>query len=216
MQAESKFIKRSFLILFLLFGTGISHQTIFAESIVYFSPDDRPQKHLISYINNAKKRIYAAVYMFTDKKTAMSLIEAKNRGVDVQVVTDQSSVDSPYGKIFLLKNNDIKIYVFKVSTPQYQRFAPLMHNKFAIIDDKLWTGSFNWTVSANSKNQENVIYTDEKKVCERYLTHFKKLKGRCVIKPILKKFETRKPNFNPAQKKFETRKSNFKKRRKRR
>jgi phosphatidylserine/phosphatidylglycerophosphate/cardiolipin synthase-like enzyme len=55
-----------------------------------------------------------------------------------------------------------------------------MHNKFALLDNKTWTGSFNWTWSANIKNQENVIFTDELEVCKKYEKYFEILKKRCI------------------------------------
>ena len=154
---------------------------------IFFSPDDKPQKHLIKYINQAKKIIYAAVYMFTDKKIAEALINAKKRNVDVEIISDNCSFDSQYGKIKMLLDNDVPVYLFKVSKPGYRRFNPLMHNKFAIIDEKVWTGSFNWTISANSKNQENVICIEMPTVREKFLAHFEILKNRS------NKLKTKKP-----------------------
>ena len=66
---------------------------------VLFSPDDQPTKRLLSLISGAKKRIYAAVYMLTDKTIAEALIAAKKQNnVDVQIVTDKISVESLFGK----------------------------------------------------------------------------------------------------------------------
>ena len=186
MQAGSKINTLLYPYLILFFFSVIPHHELISKSIVYFSPDDKPQKHLIGYINGAKTRIYAAIYMFTDKKIAQALMDAKDRGIDVQIITDQTSVDSVYGKIFLLQEYGVKIFVFNLNKRKgkFSWYDPIMHNKFAIIDEHVWTGSFNWTVSANSKNQENVIYTDEKNVCEKYLEHFNTLKERCVIDPV--------------------------------
>jgi len=181
MQVHSK-TQKNRMGLVLLFSMFVSWYQVFGKSTVLFSPDDRPTKHLIKHISEAKNRIYAAVYMLTDKAIALSLIEAKKRGVDVQIVTDQTSITSPYGKIVLLQKNGIKTSIFKFSSNGSSYYNPLMHNKFAIIDNIVWTGSFNWTISANNKNQENVLYTDEKEVCEKYLSHFEKLKLRCEAK----------------------------------
>jgi phosphatidylserine/phosphatidylglycerophosphate/cardiolipin synthase-like enzyme len=54
-----------------------------------------------------------------------------------------------------------------------------MHNKFAILDDCLWTGSFNWTRSANTKNQENVVIIYDVEVCEKFEKQFLILQKRC-------------------------------------
>lgn len=178
-----------FISLFML----ITHYPLLGKSRVLFSPDDHPTTHLINAINEAKWRIYAAIYMLTDKNIAYALANAKEkRGVDVQVVVDVSSVDSSYGKTEILRDGGIKLFVFN-PTGKTGRFRPLMHNKFAILDNKVWTGSFNWTISANQRNQENVIITDEKEVKERFLSHFYKLKNRCwEQKPKRRRTRTKK------------------------
>lgn len=148
------------------------------HSEVFFSPDDSPTKRLIELINSTQKRIYAAVYMLTDKQIAEALVKAKNRGVRVKVIVDKASADYEYGKAKLLRDSGIEMYVFAAESKN-KKFGALMHNKFAILDDKLWTGSFNWTKNANQQNQENVILTTNKKVCKRFEEHFEVLKKRC-------------------------------------
>lgn len=184
------------------------------ESIeLLFAPDDKPTNRLVEEINKAKKRIYVAVYMLTDKKIAQALILAqKERNVDVQIVTDRASSDSPFGKIGYLTKHSIKVYVFNgqkikkesgfipdepLSEAQLQKpfrkkhsqikkkqrslktnFSGLMHEKFGIFDDLIWLGSFNWTVSANNINQENVLIIKNKAVLQKLLRRFELLKTR--------------------------------------
>jgi len=51
-----------------------------------------------------------------------------------------------------------------------------MHNKFAIIDNHLLlTGSYNWTFSANHRNDENLMVIDDPDVISRYQNYFEKL-----------------------------------------
>ena len=178
-------MQRKLLIaIFIVLTPFLYNDPAIAKTSVLFSPEDKPTTHLISQINKAKEKIYAAVYMLTDKSIALSLIEAKKRNVDVQVITDYSSVSSQYGKIALLKQNGIKTFVYYLPSLNSRRRAPLMHNKFAIIDNIIWTGSFNWTVSANRCNEENVIYTDSKKVYKKYLDRFEVIKKKCAIKHV--------------------------------
>jgi phosphatidylserine/phosphatidylglycerophosphate/cardiolipin synthase-like enzyme len=167
--------------LFLALILGL--QSAVATTTVLFSPDDHPTARLVNMIDKAKKRVYAAVYMLTDSQIATALIAAQKRGVDVKLVLDHSSVDTAYGKGKLLQRSGITLFVFK--TPSSRRgkkscWGPLMHNKFALIDNQAWTGSFNWTKSANVRNQENVIITDSPEACRRFEQHFEVLKRRCV------------------------------------
>lgn len=53
-----------------------------------------------------------------------------------------------------------------------------MHNKFAVIDNAVTlTGSYNWTISASTKNQENILILESKAVCINYTKEFNRLWG---------------------------------------
>jgi phosphatidylserine/phosphatidylglycerophosphate/cardiolipin synthase-like enzyme len=152
------------------------------HSEAYFSPDEHPTDKLIQLINNTQHKLHAAIYMLTDKQIAQALIDAKKRGVDVKIIVDQATMDFEYGKGKFLKNSDIEIYIYspKSKTRSSNKRLPIMHHKFAILDDKIWTGSFNWTKSANQRNQENVIITTNKKVYAKFEKQFEILKNRTV------------------------------------
>ena len=50
------------------------------------------------------------------------------------------------------------------------RHAGIMHNKIAVIDGKvLFTGSYNWTKSAEERNEENLLeFIDEEEIIKVY------------------------------------------------
>ena len=51
-----------------------------------------------------------------------------------------------------------------------------MHHKFAVFDRKvLLTGSYNWTRSAASENQENLIVTEAPGLVRSFAAEFDKL-----------------------------------------
>lgn len=146
-----------------------------------FSSKDKIAKKLIHEINQTQKRIYAAVYMLTYKPIAKALINAKEkRHVDVQIVTDKSCIECKYNKIEKLKKHGIDVFVFKPKNIKNKRHADLMHHKFALFDNKTWTGSYNWTRSASKKHKENVIYIDDPDACKKYEAEFETLKRCCA------------------------------------
>lgn len=173
------FLKKFILMSLIIFGFVF---LIFTKTDVFFSPKDDIETKLIDKINIAKNRIYAAIYMLTDKEIAQSLIDAKKRGVDVQVVTDISCFESKFGKMKLLQDNGISVFVFKPSGNKNKYQNELMHNKFALIDSILCTGSFNWTISANRRNQENIIFMDDETTLQKYEKKFEELKKICVYR----------------------------------
>ena len=175
----------------------ISSYSLFSETIVLFSPDDKPAQKLISYIKKTERSLSCAIYSFTHKKIARALIDAHKRGVTVEVVADGSGFDSQYTKLGLLEEHNIPLYIYSdVRENSRRKYDSIMHNKFIIIDNKkLWTGSFNWTNSADTSNQENIIITDDSEVIERYKEQFEILKLRSIQRESNKERELIEPSF---------------------
>ncbi|HET7003976.1 MAG TPA: phospholipase D-like domain-containing protein, partial [Candidatus Binatia bacterium] len=62
-----------------------------AEMIVQacFSPQGKCSTHILREIDQAKRELLVAVYAFTNDELAGALVQAKKRGVTVQVVIDR-------------------------------------------------------------------------------------------------------------------------------
>src|SRR5579872_4435775 len=71
---------------------------------VLFSPDDDLQHELIALINKALQSIRIAIYTFTDKEVAKALLEARKRGVRVEVIADGAYLYGAHSKIGLLED----------------------------------------------------------------------------------------------------------------
>jgi len=136
-----------------------------AKTEVYFSLSDNPQKAIIKNINQAEAFINIAMYIFTDREIALPLIKARERGVKVRVYLDKEQVDYKYSQSRFLVQKGIKT---RISSNNY-----IMHNKFAIIDNHLLlTGSYNWTFSANNRNDENLMVIDDPGIIEIFQNQF--------------------------------------------
>jgi len=152
----------TFLIIVLSITISIS---TLAKTEVYFSLYDNPQKAIIKNINQAEAFINIAMYIFTDKEIALPLVKAQERGVKVRLYLDKDQVDYKYSQSRFLVQKGIKT---RVSTNNY-----IMHNKFAIIDNRiLLTGSYNWTFSANNRNDENLMVIDDSELIEIFQNQF--------------------------------------------
>ena len=154
-------------ILLLLTIIFISQFSLFplAQTEVYFSLSDNPQKAIIKNINQAKAFINIAMYIFTDKEIALPLAKARERGVKVRLYLDKDQVDYKYSQSRFLVQKGIKT---RISSNKY-----IMHNKFAIIDNRiLLTGSYNWTFSANNRNDENLLIIDDPEIIEIFQNQF--------------------------------------------
>ncbi len=161
----------------------------------FFSPDDSVLKVLLYLINQEKKSIRLAAFSFTDGEVAQALLQAMDRGVNIEIVVDPGCMTDKFGKITILQKKGLNIFVYD---PEYKAgnkglITSIMHNKFILFEsnvlDKslLWTGSFNFTKSAHIRNQENVIVLDDSMLIDKYKMQYERLKTRVHTK---KKKET--------------------------
>ncbi len=152
-----------------------------AEIVVQacFSPQGKCSAHILREIEMAKEELLVAVYAFTSDDLAGALVQAKKRGVVVQVVIDREfdrANDNSKGKFLDAQ----KIPLRRVSAAPTQRVKKepgLMHQKFAVIDRRIvFTGSYNWTRSADNRNDENLlIFRDAGPLAEAYRQAFLRL-----------------------------------------
>jgi len=154
---------------------------------IFFAPDDMVQKVLLHLINHEQSSISLAAFAFTDKDVALALLEARDRGVHIELIVDPGCMRDRFGKIPMLEQKGLDIFIYN---PNYKKDAvksfliSIMHHKFIIFEKNiankklLWTGSFNFTRSAYRHNQENVLLLDDLIIIKKYEDQFKVLKER--------------------------------------
>jgi phosphatidylserine/phosphatidylglycerophosphate/cardiolipin synthase-like enzyme len=102
-------------------------------------------------IQGAKKSIRVAMFTWTRQDFANAIIQAKLKGIDVQVAIDQGTSKGASSKIVkLIASKGIPIY--------HNHAGSLLHHKFLFIDDiTLVNGSANWTKAAFQQNKDCFI-----------------------------------------------------------
>jgi phosphatidylserine/phosphatidylglycerophosphate/cardiolipin synthase-like enzyme len=189
LKKNTKYSILAFLVLIL--SITISLSTL-AKTEVYFSLSDNPQKAIIENINQAEAFINIAMYIFTDREIAIPLVKARERGVKVRLYLDQDQVDYKYSQSRFLVQKGIKT---RISTNNY-----IMHNKFAIIDNRLLlTGSYNWTFSANHRNDENLMVIDDPEIIEIFQNQFVNIwSNKYSLERTRQLYQTAKVDFLPV------------------
>ena len=146
-----------------------------AEVQSYLSHTHETEKALIEAIDKESKGIKVAIYTFTNKRIAKALVDAKNRGVDVEVLVDPFSIKIK-GAVQVLVDGGVNVYVY---LPKEQNcWTALLHHKFCLFESNqgIWTGSYNFTYKAEKSNMENaVLITGDEKSFYTFKKEFEDL-----------------------------------------
>jgi phosphatidylserine/phosphatidylglycerophosphate/cardiolipin synthase-like enzyme len=144
-----------------------------------FSPQGKCSAHILREIESAKQELLVAVYAFTSDDLAGALVQARKRGVSVQVIVDREfdrANDNSKGKFLEGQKIPVRRIAGAVAKAG-EKDAGLMHQKFAVIDRRVvFTGSYNWTHSAENRNDENLLmFRDANPLAEEYRKTFIRL-----------------------------------------
>lgn len=125
------------------------------------------EKKVIEAITNAKVSILVAMAWFTNEKIKKALDIKRQEGLRIEIVIFKDGVNSTHG---------VDLSEFDCKEIRGTR-GGLMHNKFCVIDNqKVLTGSYNWTTNAEYKNDENVFITINNNTATKYSIEFRRLK----------------------------------------
>ena len=136
----------------------------------YFAPEDDVQGKILRFIRLAKKQIRFMAFSFTDDEIGTLMIERFREGIDVAGIIEdrgssiQSSELPRFRTVGLPILTDANRYV--------------MHHKVIVIDS-LWTilGSYNFTASANERNDENIVILKDREIARAMLEEYERVEG---------------------------------------
>jgi phosphatidylserine/phosphatidylglycerophosphate/cardiolipin synthase-like enzyme len=132
----------------------------------YFSPTDKTMHTLIQSILDAQKSVHFMAFTYTDRDLAAAMIERAKAGVDVQgVVENRYAVQGAFVPLYCA-NLPVKT--------DGNRYT--MHHKVIILDgETVITGSFNFTKSADSVNDENILIIHSPAVAALYEQEYQRV-----------------------------------------
>ena len=150
-------------------GSKVEHPVMYINGMEienYFCPEDKCASRIIGLISNAKSSVYFMSFSFTNNQIADAIIKKKN--LDVRGIFDLGQSSSKFSQFN--KMNDLDINV-KKDKNKYK-----LHHKVFIIDNQtVATGSFNPTLSADTKNDENLIIFHDQKIANEFVGEFNSL-----------------------------------------
>jgi phosphatidylserine/phosphatidylglycerophosphate/cardiolipin synthase-like enzyme len=154
---------------------------------VAFRPNEPVESHIVRAIESSKKSIQISLYEFTSRGILKALLAAKKRGVKVEVILCDSSVnphneaDADYKRyrseqIWALIRNQVDVTVIGRPTKY-----GINHHKFAVFDGKMAEfGSYNWTFTSERNHYENVLFSADADRVKAYQDVWKYLRALSV------------------------------------
>jgi len=122
---------------------------------VYFSPRAGALTAMKNAIGTANSNIWFDIFTFTSTDISSALISRKNAGVSIKGTFDKWQAGSSYSQYLPLRNAGIPV--------KRDTYPGFLHEKIMSIDAYTTSdpigiiGSFNWTASADSSNDENLL-----------------------------------------------------------
>jgi len=165
-QAAATFIVmrlRTFLALGLAsVAAGQDHGPFHPESVfVSFSPGGGCAEACITALNAAKHTVYAQAYALTSSAIAKALVDARKRGLVVEMILDKSQRTERYSEAGFVANGGVALYI--------DARHPAAHNTVIIIDGEIViTGSYSFTRAAEETNAENLLVLRDPALAARY------------------------------------------------
>jgi len=154
------------LLLSIVTGLGaVDITTPVAGAKVYFTPGDQAEAAVVDAIGAARTSVLVQTYSFTSVPIAKALVAAKDRGVDVHVISDRDNETSKYTALDFVAGKGVEV--------QVDDKVAIAHNKVIIIDRAIvLTGSYNWTRAAQDKNAENLLILPSAELAAAYTANW--------------------------------------------
>ena len=135
----------------------------------YFSPDDGVLNTIVPLLNSAQKSIYFLAFSFTSNDLGNIVREKAAAGLTVQGVMEAEQVKSNQGTEydpFKQAGLDVRM----------DGNAGQMHHKVFIIDEKIVVfGSYNFSQSAETRNDENILIIYNAAIAQQFMKEFQRV-----------------------------------------
>jgi hypothetical protein len=124
---------------------------------------------ILKELESATSEILVAVAWFTNNELFEALCQKAEQGLNIKLIIIDDYINNrldglPFQKLI---DNGAQLFFGRSTTP--------MHNKFCIIDNKVITGSYNWTYYAEYKNNENIVIIEDSNLLKSYKEEFSRL-----------------------------------------
>ena len=144
--------------------SGLHEETIAVDSKVHFNAIE---SKILQALETAKATIDLCIAWFTNEKLRDKLLEKQGVGCTVRVIRYKDGINQSKG---------VNLTGIKHLETRGERHG-IMHRKFCIIDNQtVLDGSYNWTDSAETKNDEDIhVHKNALELASSYTKEFNRV-----------------------------------------
>ena len=142
----------------------------------YFSPGPDCRVAIEQAMETALYELLICVFTISDDRLSDAIQRAHRNGLTVRVLSDNDKMDD--------RGNDIERMAASGVNVRIDRSPEHMHHKFMVVDGQtVLTGSYNWTRSAETRNEENLVVLDDPILAGQFSDEFERLWS--ISEPVL-------------------------------
>jgi phosphatidylserine/phosphatidylglycerophosphate/cardiolipin synthase-like enzyme len=131
----------------------------------YFSPDDGAQARIVELIDGAQQSVHFLAFVFTADPIAEAVVAAHQSGVQVSGVIETGQSNNSGSDYQYLLDAGVDVHLDGNSRN--------MHHKVFIIDSQIVIlGSYNFSRSAEERNDENLLVIHNAELAARFEEEF--------------------------------------------
>lgn len=134
----------------------------------YFSPGPDCRIAIEQAMETALSELLICVFTISDDRLSDAIMAAHRSGLTVRVISDNDKMHDRGSDVERLSQAGVNVRIDR--SPEH------MHHKFMVIDGRtVMTGSYNWTRSAESRNEENIIAVDDPLLATTFSEEFERI-----------------------------------------
>jgi cardiolipin hydrolase len=134
----------------------------------YFSPGPNCRIAIEQAMETALSELLICVFTISDDRLSDAIMAAHRSGLTVRVISDNDKMHDRGSDVERLSQAGVDVRID--CSPEH------MHHKFMVIDGHtVMTGSYNWTRSAETRNEENIIAVDDPLLATRFSEEFERI-----------------------------------------
>jgi len=119
-------------------------------------------------METAVDELLICVFTISDDRLSDAIMNAHRNGLTVRVISDNDKMYDRGSDVGRLSQAGVNVRIDL--SPEH------MHHKFMIIDGRtVMTGSYNWTRSGETRNEENLISVDDPQLAIRFTEEFERI-----------------------------------------